>query len=159
MISEIGCEGHGPKPNQCSLLYLSTALKIQSYEYNAIVLYVSWQQISRELIKNLESSYSLLKHFFLDCEGETSQRDIFLSFRRRCQYRRVQNRWLLFITLLNNPSLKELRRPEKFQHKSVFSTFNTIMTDAVGSVVDSTVRPALGKADNEHEEQHINIEV
>ena len=33
------------------------------------------------------------------------------------------------------------------------------MTDAVGSVVDSTVRPALGKADNEHEEQHINIEV
>ena len=41
--------------------------------------------------------------------------------------RRIRNRWHLFLTLHNNPSLQEHRRPDMFVERSPFAAFGIMI--------------------------------
>jgi len=50
---------------------------------------------------------------------------------RRASCRRVRNRWHLLLTLHNNPSLQEHRRPDLFIQKSPFAAFQVMIQKGI----------------------------
>ena len=48
--------------------------------------------------------------------------------------RRIRNRWLLLVTLHNNPSLKEHRRTELFIERSPFAAFGVMIQRGVDQI-------------------------
>ena len=50
---------------------------------------------------------------------------------RRTSCRRVRNRWHLLLTLHNNPSLQEHRRPDIFIQKSPFAAFQVMIQKGI----------------------------
>ena len=50
---------------------------------------------------------------------------------RRNSCRRVRNRWHLLLTLHNNPSLQEYRRPDLFIQKSPFAAFQVMIQKGI----------------------------
>ena len=108
------------KSNQCDTL---------SY----VVPELSANQIVRTIKINLYIC------FFPDSRIEPSNAEEFLMSHQSLKQRRLRNRWFLLITLLNNPSLKEFRRPDKFQHKSAFMALNIMVKEDIAAFVDGTM--------------------
>ena len=62
--------------------------------------------------------------------------------RKSIDYRRVRkirNRWNLFVTLHNNPSLREHRRSELFVERSAFAAFGIMVQRGVVQFSDTTI--------------------
>ena len=88
--------------------------------------------------------------------GETSKSEKFMLSHRSLQYMKVRNRWCLFVTLFNNPSLKEFRKSDKYHQKSVFSALNIMVKHNVGSYINGTVDP-LSPHENERTDNKLEV--
>ena len=65
--------------------------------------------------------------------------------------RLIRNRWLLLLTLHNNPSLQEYRRPEMFVERSPFA--------AVGVMIQRGADQLNQTLENEREDYDYNIKL
>lgn len=73
--------------------------------------------------------------FFLLVDMKTLQRKTFDHRRMR----KIRNRWQLFVTLHNNPSLREHRRSELFVERSAFAAFGIMVQRGVVQFSDTTI--------------------
>ena len=76
-----------------------------------------------------------LLSFFLLVDMKTLERKT-IDYRR---VRKIRNRWHLFVTLHNNPSLREHRRSELFVERSAFAAFGIMVQRGVVQFSDITI--------------------
>ena len=75
--------------------------------------------------------------FFIEAQKRGQTSDVYHDRRRK----RIRNRWALFLTLSNNPSLIEERKSEKFVHKSPLEALGVLVQDF--SHLPGQVKPEL----------------
>lgn len=95
--------------------------------------------IDEQILKSKESNGAAWNH--LD-ENEDITIDMKTLQRKSIDYRRVRkirNRWHLFVTLHNNPSLREHRRSELFVERSAFAAFGIMVQRGVVQFSDITI--------------------
>lgn len=95
--------------------------------------------IDEQILKSKESNGAAWNH--VD-ENEDIAIDMKTLQRKTIDYRRVRkirNRWHLFVTLHNNPSLREHRRSELFVERSAFAAFGIMVQRGVVQFSDITI--------------------
>jgi len=95
--------------------------------------------IDQQILKSKESNGAAWNH--VD-ENEDIAIDMKTLQRKTIDYRRVRkirNRWHLFVTLHNNPSLREHRRSELFVERSAFAAFGIMVQRGVVQFSDITI--------------------